>query len=92
MDISFIYKYDKQTYAQVVMYGTSANSCVYNMQVMEFRVLNISKMTQQLNGRVALTPGSHLTWIGFSEEGSFSSFDSEVSLADSFAMFLVFIS
>ncbi|CAG7870182.1 unnamed protein product [Brassica rapa] len=57
---------------------THVSDCLpSNEQVMEFRVLNISKMTQQLNGRVALTPGSHLTWIGFSEEGSFSSFDSE---------------
>jgi len=48
------------------------------MQVMEFRVFNISKMTQELKGRVALTPGSRLTWIGFSEEGSLSSYDSEV--------------
>jgi chromosome transmission fidelity protein 4 len=47
------------------------------MQVMEFRVFNISKMTQELKGRVALTPGSRLTWIGFSEEGSLSSYDSE---------------
>lgn len=48
------------------------------MQVMEFRVFNISRMTQELKGRVALTPGSRLTWIGFSEEGSLSSYDSEV--------------
>lgn len=79
----YIYQYDKQTYTQVVMYPTSSpHLCVDNKQVMEFRVFNISKMTQQLNGRVALTPGSRLTWIGFSEEGSFSSFDSEVCLAD----------
>lgn len=57
---------------------THVSDCLpSNEQVMEFRVFNISKMTQQLNGRVALTPGSRLTWIGFSEEGSFSSFDSE---------------
>ncbi|KAF8106737.1 hypothetical protein N665_0134s0022 [Sinapis alba] len=57
---------------------THVSDCLpSNEQVMEFRVLNICKMTQQLNGRVALTPGSRLTWIGFSEEGSFSSFDSE---------------
>ncbi|CAF1708397.1 protein ENHANCER OF LHP1 1 [Brassica napus] len=57
---------------------THVSDCLpSNEQVMEFRVLNISKMTRQLSGRVALTPGSHLTWIGFSEEGSFSSFDSE---------------
>ncbi|KAG2330058.1 hypothetical protein Bca52824_001238 [Brassica carinata] len=57
---------------------THVSDCLpSNEQVMEFRVLNTCKMTQQLNGRVALTPGSRLTWIGFSEEGSFSSFDSE---------------
>lgn len=60
------------------------------MQVMKFRVLNISTMTQQLTGFVALTPGSRLTWIGFSEEGRLSSYDSEVCfLAISFAIALL---
>ncbi|CAH8386864.1 unnamed protein product [Eruca vesicaria subsp. sativa] len=57
---------------------THVSDCLpSNEQVMEFRVLNICNMTQQLNGRVALTPGSRLTWIGFSDEGSFSTYDSE---------------
>lgn len=45
---------------------------------MEFRLFNIPGMTQELKGRVALTPGSRLTWLGFSEEGSLSSYDSQV--------------
>ncbi|CAH2064947.1 unnamed protein product [Thlaspi arvense] len=57
---------------------THVSDCLpSNEQVMEFRVLNIPRMTQHLKGRVALTPGSRLTWIGFSEEGCFSSYDSE---------------
>ncbi|CAL9247968.1 unnamed protein product [Arabidopsis halleri] len=57
---------------------THVSECLpSNEQVMEFRVFNISKMTQELKGRVALTPGSRLTWIGFSDEGSLSSYDSE---------------
>ncbi|KFK33844.1 hypothetical protein AALP_AA5G067300 [Arabis alpina] len=57
---------------------THVSDCLpSNEQVMEFRVFNISRMTQHLKGRVALTPGSRLRWIGFSEEGSFSSYDSE---------------
>uniref|UniRef100_A0A1J3CIA0 WD repeat and HMG-box DNA-binding protein 1 n=1 Tax=Noccaea caerulescens TaxID=107243 RepID=A0A1J3CIA0_NOCCA len=57
---------------------THVSDCLpSNEQVMKFRVLNISTMTQQLTGFVALTPGSRLTWIGFSEEGRLSSYDSE---------------
>ncbi|VVB16977.1 unnamed protein product [Arabis nemorensis] len=57
---------------------THVSDCLpSNEQVMEFRVFDISRMTQPLKGRVALTPGSRLRWIGFSEKGSFSSYDSE---------------
>ncbi|KAL1213187.1 Protein ENHANCER OF LHP1 1 [Cardamine amara subsp. amara] len=57
---------------------THVSDCLpSNEQVMEFRLFNIPRMTQELKGRVALTPGSRLTWLGFSEEGSLSSYDSE---------------
>ncbi|CAA7041757.1 unnamed protein product [Microthlaspi erraticum] len=57
---------------------THVSDCLSsNEQVMKFRIVNISSMTQQLKGRVAITPGSRLTWIGFSEEGCFSTYDSE---------------
>lgn len=46
-------------------------------QMLEFRVLNISTATQQFRGRLPLTPGSRLTWFGFSEEGHLSAFDSK---------------
>lgn len=48
------------------------------IQVLEFRVFNISNGTQPLRGHLPLTPGSCLTWFGFSEEGQLSSYDSEV--------------
>lgn len=51
------------------------------MQMLEFRVFNIANGTQPLRGRLPLTPGSHLTWFGFSEEGQLSSYDSKVLLA-----------
>ncbi|KAL1554815.1 WD repeat and HMG-box DNA-binding protein 1-like [Salvia divinorum] len=46
-------------------------------QILEFRVFNISHGSQPLRGRLPLTPGSKLTWFGFSEEGQLSSFDSK---------------
>ncbi|GER46010.1 WD repeat-containing protein [Striga asiatica] len=46
-------------------------------QMLEFRVFNIPHGTQPLRGRLPLTPGSCLTWFGFSEEGQLSSFDSK---------------
>ncbi|KAK6153502.1 hypothetical protein DH2020_013141 [Rehmannia glutinosa] len=46
-------------------------------QMFEFRVFNIPHGTQPLRGRLPLTPGSRLTWFGFSEEGQLSSFDSK---------------
>lgn len=49
-----------------------------NKQMLEFRVFNIAKGTQPLKGRLPLTPGSQLTWFGFSEEGQLSSYDSKV--------------
>lgn len=51
---------------------------VLPMQVLEFRVFNIRDRTQPIRGRLPLTPGSYLTWFGFSEEGQLSSFDSKV--------------
>ncbi|KAH6822323.1 transducin family protein / WD-40 repeat family protein [Perilla frutescens var. hirtella] len=46
-------------------------------QILEFRVFNIAHGSQPLRGRLPLTPGSCLTWFGFSEEGQLSSFDSK---------------
>lgn len=38
----------------------------------------MAKGTEPLKGRLPLTPGSQLTWFGFSEEGQLSSYDSKV--------------
>ncbi|KZV16002.1 WD repeat and HMG-box DNA-binding protein 1 [Dorcoceras hygrometricum] len=46
-------------------------------QMLEFRVFNIHSGTQPLRGRLPLTPGSCLTWFGFSDDGQLSSFDSK---------------
>ncbi|KAJ0988269.1 hypothetical protein J5N97_006625 [Dioscorea zingiberensis] len=46
-------------------------------QVLEVTVLNIPNGTQTIINRLPLTPGSHLTWFGFSEEGHLSSYDSK---------------
>ncbi|GAV56511.1 WD40 domain-containing protein/DUF3639 domain-containing protein, partial [Cephalotus follicularis] len=46
-------------------------------QMLEFRVFNISNGTQSLRGRLPLTPGSNLTWFGFSEVGQLSSYDTK---------------
>uniref|UniRef100_A0A9I9DEJ9 WD repeat and HMG-box DNA-binding protein 1 n=1 Tax=Cucumis melo TaxID=3656 RepID=A0A9I9DEJ9_CUCME len=61
-----------------VAFVTHSSTCLpSNDQVLEFRILNISNGTQLLRGRLPLTPGSHLTWFGFSEEGKLSSYDSK---------------
>ena len=49
--------------------------------MLEFKIFNISNGTQPHTGRLPITPGSHLTWFGFSEEGQLSSYDSKVFLA-----------
>ncbi|XP_075479186.1 protein ENHANCER OF LHP1 1 [Primulina tabacum] len=46
-------------------------------QMLEFKVFNIQNGTQPLRGRLPLTPGSCLTWFGFSDDGQLSSFDSK---------------
>ncbi|PQM39047.1 WD repeat and HMG-box DNA-binding protein 1 [Prunus yedoensis var. nudiflora] len=57
---------------------THASECLpSNEQMLEYRVLNITNGSQPLRGRLPLTPGSHLTWFGFSEGGKLSSYDSK---------------
>ncbi|XVE56745.1 hypothetical protein DITRI_Ditri04bG0035600 [Diplodiscus trichospermus] len=57
---------------------THVSDCLpSNEQMLEFRIFNISKGTQLFKGRLPLTPGSYLTWFGFSEEGQLSSYDSK---------------
>ncbi|XWS51275.1 hypothetical protein CRYUN_Cryun12cG0162700 [Craigia yunnanensis] len=57
---------------------THVSDCLpSNEQMIEFRIFNISKGTQRFKGRLPLTPGSYLTWFGFSEEGQLSSYDSK---------------
>ncbi|GLU20307.1 hypothetical protein SLE2022_365140 [Rubroshorea leprosula] len=57
---------------------THVSDCLpSNEQMLEFRVFKISNGTQPFQGRLPLTPGSHLTWFGFSEEGQLSSYDSK---------------
>ncbi|KAH9314433.1 hypothetical protein KI387_023060 [Taxus chinensis] len=49
-------------------------------QVLGFEVFNVSERTCYLSGRLPISPGSHLTWLGFSEEGLLSSYDSKGNL------------
>ncbi|XP_011623322.1 WD repeat and HMG-box DNA-binding protein 1 [Amborella trichopoda] len=46
-------------------------------QMLEVQVFNVANSTKVFEGRLPLTPGSHLTWLGFSEEGFLSSYDSK---------------
>lgn len=54
------------------------------LQMLEFRILNVSSAAQLTRGRLPLTPGSCLSWFGFSEEGQLGSFDSKVCLTSGF--------
>lgn len=57
---------------------THASECLLsNDQMLEFRVFNILEGAQPHKGRLPITPGSHLSWLGFSEEGQLSSYDSK---------------
>ncbi|XP_010257868.1 PREDICTED: WD repeat and HMG-box DNA-binding protein 1 [Nelumbo nucifera] len=57
---------------------THASDCLpSNDQMLEFRVFNISNGVQPHSGRLPLSPGSCLTWFGFSEEGQLSCYDSK---------------
>ncbi|KAL2935394.1 WD repeat and HMG-box DNA-binding protein 1 [Bienertia sinuspersici] len=48
-----------------------------NDQMLEFIIFNIGNGTQPRKGRLPLSPGSCLTWFGFSEEGQLASYDSK---------------
>ncbi|MCL7035969.1 hypothetical protein MKW94_022549 [Papaver nudicaule] len=56
---------------------THASRLPSNDQMLEFRVFNFAKETQPIKGCLPLTPGSCLTWLGYSEEGQLSSYDSK---------------
>ncbi|TKY73266.1 WD repeat and HMG-box DNA-binding protein 1 [Spatholobus suberectus] len=57
---------------------THASDCLSsNDQMLEFRVFNIPHGTQPLRCRLPLSPGSSLSWFGFSEEGQLCSYDSK---------------
>lgn len=57
---------------------THASDCLSsNDQVLEFSLFNIPQGTQPLRGRLPITPGSSLSWFGFSEEGQLCSYDSK---------------
>jgi len=48
-------------------------------QVLEFMLLNVRNQKRLLAGRLPLSPASTLTWLGFTEAGSLSSCDSQVT-------------
>ncbi|KAJ8752330.1 hypothetical protein K2173_003966 [Erythroxylum novogranatense] len=57
---------------------THASDCLPSSdQMLEFRVFDISDGTQPIRGRLPLSPGSLLTWLGFTEDGQLSSYDSK---------------
>ncbi|XP_068643156.1 protein ENHANCER OF LHP1 1-like [Aristolochia californica] len=57
---------------------TYASDCFHSGDVvLEFKTFNIANGTQPVGGRLSLTPGSCLSWFGFSEEGYLSSYDSK---------------
>lgn len=60
------------------------------MQMLEFTVFNIPHATQPLKGCLPLTPGSSLSWFGFSEEGQLCSYDSKVLIDWSLKLALIF--
>ncbi|KAA8541101.1 hypothetical protein F0562_025064 [Nyssa sinensis] len=62
---------------EIVVVTHASPSLPSNDQMLEFRVFNIRNGTQPVRGRLPLTPGSCLTWFGFSEEGQLCSFDSK---------------
>ncbi|KAK7411298.1 hypothetical protein VNO78_02731 [Psophocarpus tetragonolobus] len=55
----------------------ASNGLYSNDQMLEFIVFNIPRGTQLLQGRLPVSPGSSLSWFGFSEEGQLCSYDSK---------------
>lgn len=47
---------------------------------LEFAVFDVNYKTQISNGQLPLSAGTELRWIGFSEQGQLSTWDSEVGL------------
>jgi hypothetical protein len=51
-------------------------------QILEFLTFDMRKKRQTQAGRLPLSPGATLTWLGFSEAGCLSTYDSEAWLLD----------
>ena len=43
-------------------------------------VLNVADRSKVMGGMLPISPGSQLAWVGFSETGILSSYDSKVSV------------
>ncbi|KAL0915498.1 hypothetical protein M5K25_015920 [Dendrobium thyrsiflorum] len=57
---------------------THASDCFSSGdQVLEVQVFNINDRTQLIRCRLPLSPGSCLSWFGFSEEGQLCTYDSQ---------------
>ncbi|KAL8130298.1 hypothetical protein V2J09_019453 [Rumex salicifolius] len=56
---------------------THASQPLNNDQMLEFKVFDVANKTQSLKGGLPISPGTHLSWFGFSEEGQLSSYDSK---------------
>ncbi|EFJ13490.1 hypothetical protein SELMODRAFT_122132 [Selaginella moellendorffii] len=62
---------------QLVVVTHSSNPLSTDDQAMEFVVLDLQRRSKVMDGRLPLSPGSRLAWIGFSEGGSLGFYDSQ---------------
>ncbi|CAK9855766.1 unnamed protein product [Sphagnum jensenii] len=60
----------------------ASNPLASGDQILEFLALDMRKKRQTQAGRLPLSPGATLTWLGFSEAGCLSTYDSEAWLLD----------
>jgi len=58
----------------------ASNPLASGDQILEFLALDMRKKRQTQAGRLPLSPGATLTWLGFSEAGCLSTYDSEGDL------------
>ncbi|KAJ7538304.1 hypothetical protein O6H91_11G042800 [Diphasiastrum complanatum] len=62
---------------QLAVVTHSSNPLHSGDQVMDFAIFDVNERARKITGRLPLSPGALLSWLGFSEAGILSSYDSK---------------
>ena len=62
-------------YENLLVIVYHAGMPLYDHQQLKFKVIDVNSMRVEYDGQIPISRNSHLTWIGFTEEGMLSAMD-----------------